>query len=73
MLTERDVCTWAWHAILCYGVDGAEAAADRRIAELRADGAVAGAEMWQVVKARIPELLAHPEIWDDLPEPTVWC
>ena len=67
MLTEREVCACAWQTILWHGVNGAEAAADQRIAELRADGKVAGAQMWEAIKTRIPELIAHPEIWDELP------
>ena len=68
MLTQRDVCACAWQTILWHGAAGAEEAAASRIAELRAKGSIAGAEMWEAVKARIPELLADPTMWDDLPE-----
>ncbi|HJQ18552.1 MAG TPA: hypothetical protein VJ859_16325 [Allosphingosinicella sp.] len=68
MLTERDVCACAWQTILWYGAAGAEAAAEERIAELRRNGLIAGAQMWETVRERIPELLANPDIWDDLPE-----
>ena len=68
MLTQRDVCACAWQTILWHGAAGAEAAAESRIAELRANGSVAGAEMWEAVKERIPELLADPAMWDDFPE-----
>ena len=64
MLTQREVCSCAWQTILSHG---AEAAAEARIGELRAEGFPAGVQMWQAIKSRIPELLADPDIWDDLP------
>jgi hypothetical protein len=70
MLIRRDVCTCAWNTILLHGATQAEAAADARIAELRAQGCVAGADMWQAVREAIPELLADPDLWDDLPNDT---
>jgi hypothetical protein len=67
MLIRRDVCTCAWNTILLNGAAHAEAAAEARIAELRAQGCLAGAEMWEAVKEAIPELLADPDLWDELP------
>lgn len=67
MLTQRDVCACAWNTILLHGAAGAEAAADEKIAELKRDGCFRGAEMWATVKAKIPELLADPDVWDELP------
>jgi len=67
MLTQRDVCACAWNVILLHGAAGAEAAADDKISELKRDGCIAGVEMWQTVKAKIPELLADPDVWDELP------
>lgn len=68
MLTQREVCACAWQTILWHGAAHAEAAAEERIVELRAAGLIAGAEMWVAIKARIPELLERPEIWDELPQ-----
>jgi hypothetical protein len=67
MLIKRDVCACAWNMILLHGAAHAEAATDERISMLREEGCVAGAEMWVAVKEAIPELLADPDIWDDLP------
>jgi hypothetical protein len=68
MLTQRAVCECAWNTILWHGAAGAEAAAAEKVAELRACGAIQGAEMWESVKALIPQMIADPTIWDDLPE-----
>ena len=67
MLTQRDVCACAWNVILLHGAAGAETAADEKISELKREGCFKGAEMWQTVKAKIPELLADPDMWDELP------
>jgi len=68
MLTERDVCACAWQTILWHGAAGAEAAAEERIVELRSSGMIAGAQMWESIKSRIPELLANPDMWDEIPD-----
>jgi hypothetical protein len=70
MLCQRDLYECAWHVILLHGAAGAAGVADERIAEMRDQGCVAGAEMWEAVKAAIPELLAQPEVWDELPSET---
>jgi hypothetical protein len=67
MLIQRDICACAWNMILLHGAGQAEAAAEDQIARLRQEGCIAGAEMWQTVKQAIPELLADPDIWDELP------
>jgi hypothetical protein len=67
MLIKRDICACAWNTILLHGAAHAEQAAEQQIARLRQEGCIAGAEMWQSVKEAIPELLADPDIWDELP------
>ena len=71
MLTQRDVYAYAWNVILLHGAAGAEAAADEKISELKREGCFRGAEMWQTVKAKIPELLADPDMWDELPNDVI--
>jgi len=67
MLCQRDLYECAWNVILLNGAAGAEGVAEERIAEMRQAGCFSGAEMWEAIKAAIPELLAQPELWDELP------